>query len=169
MYKHILIVSLFALQALSASASVIFESRITPYTINISQSGKHYYHLMYELNSDNLLGLESLTKEQFRIGGGQFEVIIKKALFPIDAPNCKTDIILRMPWSENKQAIEKKYKIYNNIKLLKKYNRSVNIAIELNPYVEKSLDRIKLTQCNVFFRHANNEYIPHINGLKDKT
>lgn len=40
---------------------------------------------------------KDLVRQAFDYNGGQFEVQIPKASFPIPAPNCKTNVLLRAP------------------------------------------------------------------------
>jgi len=163
--KSILITTLLSYILLSACSSIASESGY-PYSVNLSKSNKEYYHLLYNLNETNLVSIDNLTEEEFIRSGGQFEVIIKKSSFPIPAPNCKSNIILRMPWSEEKETLREKYNLYKNIELTKTNKSSLSVSIELNPYITKINAKISLTNCNVFFRTANSRYIPHVNIIK---
>lgn len=134
---------------------------------------REYHHLEYILKQENILSLELLTDNQIRANGGQFEVFIRKSMFPIEAPKCETAISLRMPWTNPKLAdhqlfIDEKQKMYSKIKRVYEHGDShgTHIVIELNPYVEKVSEGFKLTQCNVFFRHARGRYISYIGSLK---
>ena len=131
-----------------------------------AKSGKQYYHLAYTINADNMVKIDQLTKQQFDEAGGQFEVFLNKQKFPISAPKCKSNIILRMPWSdESNHALEAKYALYQQLTAQKPgaAGKGVTVYIELNPYVKKQGDAFSLTQCNVFFRHNNNgEYLPKL-------
>jgi hypothetical protein len=135
--------------------------------------GKEYYHLEYALKKENIVSLDALTDAQLKINGGQFEVKINKSVFPIDAPNCKSSIILRMPWTNPELAnyevlIDEKLSAYNEIKKVINSSEAdlVVVVVELNPYVRLKNNKLELTQCNVFFRHANGRYIPHTGNLK---
>ena len=135
--------------------------------------GKEYYHLEYVLKKENIASIDALTDSQFKINGGQFEVKIDKSMFPIDAPNCKSNIILRMPWTNPEFAnyeviIDEKYSVYKEIQKVVNSSEadSVAVVIELNPYVKLQGDKPELTQCNVFFRNANGRYIPYTGSLK---
>jgi len=136
------------------------------YVTNYSASGKPYYHLSYELNSENLLQLEQYTSQEFEQNGAQFEVILEKSTFPIKAPNCKSNLILRMPWVPPNTDLSSKYHLYQAILAvhMRKVD-SVSIVLELNPYVRKTEQGIELTQCNIFFRHANSGYVTHTKSL----
>jgi len=134
---------------------------------------KEYYHLEYVLTKENIISLEILTNTQFKINGGQFEVLIKKSMFPIGAPSCKSNIILRMPWSNPEGtnyelSIDEKYEVYKQIRKASEAGEfySVDVVVELNPYVNLDSGELKLTQCNVFFRHANDRYISYTGSLK---
>lgn len=129
--------------------------------------GKEYYHLEYVLKKENIVSIDVLTDSQFKINGGQFEVKINKSMFPVEAPSCKSNIILRMPWTnpelENYDVIiDEKYSVYKEIQKVVNSSEadSVLVVIELNPYLKLQDKKLELTQCNVFFRNANGRYIP---------
>lgn len=87
--------------------------------------------------------------------GGQFEVLVPKEYFPITAPECNSNIIIRMPYSENES---KKRNLYDKLLTAEK---PVPVILELNPYVkvlEEEPLKVELQFCNVFFRHKNREY-----------
>jgi len=136
-------------------------------------NNKTYYHLKYSLTNEQIITIDSLTIDQFKINGGQFELLLKKSEFPISAPNCKSDLRLRMPWTNSEITnsnlfIKEKYEIYKKIKKLMmsdKFN-SIDIYIELNPYVELKGEEFTLTQCNIFFRQSAGQYISKVGTLK---
>jgi Fe-S cluster assembly scaffold protein SufB len=137
------------------------------YTTNYAASGKPYYHMSYVLNAQNIVSVEQLTKQEFMQNGGQFEVRIDKSAFPIPAPNCQSELILRMPWVPPNQDLSKKYQLYQGINAVRTHQaENLEIVVELNPYVQVTEQGITLTQCNLFFRHANSHYVPHTNPLK---
>lgn len=136
--------------------------------------GKKYYHLNFTLDSENIASIDSLSEENFKLNGGQFELRINKKLFPISSPNCKLVLILRMPWTNpateySKSLIANKYHLYQSILEIKGRNiigEGVNVIVELNPYVD-IVDGIPiLKNCNVFFRHSMGAYVPYIGKLK---
>ena len=132
------------------------------YVVNIGKNDTLYYHLSFTINADNLVKIETLSEKQFKQNGGQFEVLLKKQAFPIEAPNCKSDIILRMPWIASQLGLTQKYLLYESIvTLIHNQKDAVTVAIELNPYVKPDKNELLLTGCNVYFRHASNQYIPH--------
>lgn len=129
--------------------SLLCGAQAQPIKIN---PGKYsdYYHMQYELKA----GQYSLNANYGFNPGGQFEVLVPKEYFPIAAPNCNKNIIIRMPYS-NQEA--KKRALYN--KLLA--SESVLVTLELNPYMKvltKQPLRIELQYCNVFFRHRAGDY-----------
>jgi hypothetical protein len=149
----------FALCACSIAGDAKPEAN---YVVNIGKNDTLYYHLLYTINTDNLVKIETLSEKQFKQNGGQFEVLLKKQAFPIEAPNCKSDIILRMPWVASQLGLSQKYLLYKNIiALIHNQKDAVTVTIELNPYVKPDKNGLLLTACNVYFRHANNQYIPH--------
>jgi hypothetical protein len=138
----------------------------TAYTTNYSVSGEPYYHLHYLLNSENLLEIESYSQQEFKQNGGQFEVLLKRSAFPVASPNCHSNLILRMPWVPPGSDLSAKYDLYQNILAVHSQRLdTVTVFIELNPYVQENEQGITLTQCNVFFRHANSQYIAHTQSV----
>ena len=132
------------------------------YVTNYTASGKPYYHLKFVLDSENLLQVERYTLQEFEQNGGQFEVLLKKSAFPIQAPNCNSNLILRMPWVPPDVDLTLKYQLYQSIlAVYLGHSEQVSVVLELNPYVQESQQGIELTQCNIFFRHANAKYVPH--------
>lgn len=134
--------------------------------VNLSENGKAYYHLTFTLTPDNLMSLDHFTTQQFIENGGQFELSVNRSAFPVSAPHCHGDIIVRMPWVPSTVDVSKKYQLYQKILAIADSKQGeINLAIELNPYVEKTNEGLQLQHCNVFFRHANHQYIPHIQAL----
>ena len=162
-----LVSGLSLLLFLSSCSNAAITETPAPYTVNLGGNGKTYYHLLYELSPKNLLSVERVSQQQFVANGGQFELLINKAEFPIPAPQCKSDIILRMPWVAPQHDVSEKYQLYLAIvNLADTQQGRVPVAIELNPYIEKNEDGIQLQHCNVFFRHSRNHYISHIHALE---
>lgn len=125
-----------------------------------------YYHIKYTLTDSNF----DTTRDgsEYVIDNGQFEIYLHKADFPIPAPNCKGKLILRMPATLSddknyKESIGRKLQLYDEIKKVHdKKLKSLNVIIELNPYVKVKSKRpllLELEQCNIFFRTKNNEYV----------
>jgi hypothetical protein len=115
-------------------------------------SGKYsdYYHIEYELISGNY----SINSKYGFNDGGQFEVLVPKENFPISAPHCNKNIIIRMPYSANEK---RKRALYNDLLA----SKSIKVILELNPYIKvlsKAPLKIELKQCNVFFRHRAGDY-----------
>ena len=142
-----------------------------------------YYHLKFTLTPENTklaipVAQDSGSKnsDEFMFTSwGQFQIFIPKEMFPIEAPNCKQYIILRMPWTnpsvpESDGYIVEKQSLFQQIRRLKTgKNVTTDVIIELNPYVAvKNKDplKVELTGCNVFFRHAHGRYIDYLGPLK---
>ncbi|WP_257291576.1 hypothetical protein [Endozoicomonas sp. ONNA1] len=109
-----------------------------------------YYHMQYELKS----GEYTVNKNYGFNQGGQFEVLVPKQFFPISAPNCKKNIIIRMPASDTE---EQKKALYEKLMA----GKSVVVTLELNPYVNiinESPLKLELQYCNVFFRQKLGNY-----------
>jgi hypothetical protein len=82
------------------------------YVVHNGKSGKNgalYYHLLFTSDTGNLTKFKVLSERQFKQNGGQCEVLLKKQSFPIAAPDCKSDIILRMPWVAGQLGLAQKY------------------------------------------------------------
>ena len=129
-----------------------------------------YYHIEYEITPDNFVMPKPISDDVLKADGGQFEVYIKKHLFPINAPHCKKEIILRMPWTKSSlknasQFIEEKVALYKKLLDVSEGKRSdLKVIIELNPYVQVTSTNplnVELTQCNVFFRSSHGRYIDY--------
>jgi threonine/homoserine/homoserine lactone efflux protein len=128
------------------------------YMINYGKNDKPYYHLLFTINADNLVKIEALSEKQFKQNGGQFEVLLRKDEFAVEAQNSQSDIILRMPWVASQFELSQKYLLYKKITALAHSQKgSVTVAIELTPYVKVEENKLLLTHCNVYFRHAHHQ------------
>lgn len=126
-------------------------------------NGKEYFHVPYTLTANNMIDVETISTEQLIADGGQFEILIKKEAFPVRAPNCQANIIARMPWTDQKEKLNSRVAVYNGIKsVLNGEAAATDVVLELNPYVDKNEDGAYLTQCNVFFRVHQGQYINHL-------
>ncbi|GGB22496.1 hypothetical protein [Agarivorans gilvus] len=156
------------------SAGVIFSNvscASNEDVVTTTSNGKNYYHMKLSLNNQSISSIKEFREAQFVMNGGQFEVRVQQNSFPIKAPNCKGDLILRMPWTNSDLSaadvfIDEKYNVYKAIvDASKSEGSNVDVYIELNPYVQMTGDGFELTECNVFFRHANGQYIPKTGKL----
>ncbi|SIO20386.1 MULTISPECIES: hypothetical protein [Pseudoalteromonas] len=114
----------------------------------------NYYHMKYELRS----GQYELNTEYGFNKGGQFEVYVPKEHFPIAAPNCNENIIIRMPYSESEA---KKRALFDSLVS----SQNVTVTLELNPYInvlKTAPLEIELQYCNVFFRHRSGDYFDRL-------
>jgi hypothetical protein len=162
----VLTLTLFACSAINQDTPEKQFTQQHGYTINYTASGRPYYHLMYVLDSENLLQVEDYSWQEFEENGGQFEVQLEKSVFPIHAPNCNSNLILRMPWVPPGNDLTTKYQIYKAILAVHLAQAGkVSVVLELNPYVQQTDLGIELSQCNIFFRHANSQYVPHTSSL----
>lgn len=113
-------------------------------------------------------------------GSGGFVIYIKKDVFPIPA-DCNSDwLLLRMNANRTpsvyesseadlEHALQTKNDLWRKITALHEGNiERLEIVLELNPYVtilsEMPL-KLKLDQCNLYFRTANNAYVNHTNKV----
>ncbi|MCH2056323.1 MAG: hypothetical protein MK214_06865 [Thalassotalea sp.] len=128
---------------------ISLQSNATEIKVN---SGKYsnYYHMKFELIS----GQYVLNTGYGFNKGGQFEVYVPKEHFPIAAPNCNENIVIRMPYSESEV---KKRALYDSLDA----SQTVTVTLELNPYINilsTTPLEIELQYCNVFFRHRSGDY-----------
>lgn len=123
-----------------------------------------YYHIEYTLTNDNFI----IPKNNDPSYNGQFEILLNLSDFPVRSKSCKSNLILRMPATlkdskYSERNINEKVSLLNDIKNVKSgKKKSINIIIELNPYVSvKSKEPLllELKNCNIFFRTNNNKYI----------
>ena len=109
-----------------------------------------YYHMRYQLQA----GKYKVNRQYGFNPGGQFEVLVPKQYFPIPAPNCNSNIIIRMPYSNNEA---KKRALYDALLA----SETLSVVLELNPYfnlLEQEPLQLELQYCNVFFRHRGGDY-----------
>src|SRR5215472_453345 len=55
-----------------------------------------YYHLRFNLRAD---AIDFAQSNRTARSGGQFEIRLRREMFPVPAPRCRGTIILRMPWT----------------------------------------------------------------------
>jgi len=92
------------------------------------------------LVKQNLLSVEpgkDPIRQAFDYDGGQFEVLIPKKLFPVPAPNCRKNIILRMPGTDkeapgSKEKLESRWQLFQSLHAVKEGKiASVEVPIEV--------------------------------------
>ena len=140
---------------LSSILVLLIALKINALEIKINP-GKYsdYYHIQYELVSGNY----SVNTEYGFNKGGQFEVFVAKELFPIAAPNCNKNIIIRMPYSNLEK---RKRALYNELLL----SNTITVTLELNPYIKILKTeplQVELAYCNVYFRHRGGDYFDQL-------
>lgn len=102
------------------------------------------------------------TREEFDRAYGQFQVLIPKRLFPIAAPNCRKNVILRMPGTgpqapNAKAMLDAKWELFQSIHaVLDGKAPGVKVFVDSGPYMtrDKRGDRA-LEWCNAFIRIPN--------------
>jgi len=140
---------------------------------------KDYYHIQMNLKNipftfssdDKGKKYNTYDHKSIASNGGQFEILIPKEHFPIKAPKCSSNIIVRMPWtnssfSNSDDLIKKKVNVF---KRLIDNKGDLTITIELNPYItvlSKKPLNLELKNCNVFFRQSNGRYIDYLGPRK---
>lgn len=124
-----------------------------------------HFYLCYELTAARV----NFTTDSRFLDGGQFEVRIPRNKFPIPAPKCRSDIILRMPWTDPRvedasRKVEEKRKLFDAIMALKAGGtQSISIMVDLAPYVREVAHdplQLELTQCNIFFAERSGAVVP---------
>lgn len=178
LFKSIYLYLLFLAAFISSTTSCAMANS----NINISISkGKYkdYYHIQLDLkdvpfsmSKDNSnKSFSAYSKKDFIENGGQFEILIPVNHFPISAPNCKSNIIVRMPWTNaslpnSANLIKDKANVLDS--LLNIGSLPV-ITLELNPYVNISSKqplKLELKNCNIFFRHSKGKYINYLGTIR---
>ena len=129
-----------------------------------------YYHIKYALTNNNFT-LHN-PGDKFFFEDGQFEIYLNKQEFPIPSPNCKNNLILRMPSTlsddkNHRKSIHRKKRLYEEIKKVHEGKlRSLEVVVALNPYVKvksKNPLSLELENCNIFFRTKKNHYVDTLN------
>ena len=149
----------------------------------VVNKGKYgsYYHLAYRLEKGNFTTQvpqehrnpqNRPEKSAYFSEHGQFEVFILKELFPVSS-NCKSEyLILRMPGSVSRvdRVVTRKKEVWEAVRAVEKGTLdSVDVFIELNPYVSINEDEFTLEYCNVFFRCYNDgTYIEHLGPVTNE-
>ena len=149
--------------ALPASALV----RGEPEPSIVVQPGRYgpYYHMRFGLTAASI---DFAASDRRARAGGQFELRLRPEVFPVPAPHCRGNLILRMPWTapdapDAAAKIAAKQSLLARIRALAQApDDVVPVVLELNPYVEvisRNPLRLQLTQCNLFFRQASGGYV----------
>ncbi len=97
------------------------------------------------------------TLESFARNWSQFEILVNKQHFPIDAPNCKENIQIRFkgiePVTNQISEVQKsRWELLQRIRNGNYHNTSpILLAIDTTQYIKKSKDgNFALDYCNVF-------------------
>jgi hypothetical protein len=100
---------------------------------------------------------DEITREAFAEKWGQFEVRIPKAQFPIAAPNCRKEIILRSKGvdpsaSDRDKQLARRWSIYQSLRdIIRDKTGSVEVPIALGPYMQKDkAGEPVLEYCNAY-------------------
>jgi len=138
-----------------------------PQSSIVVQPGRYgpYYHLRLGLTAADI---DFAGSDRRARDGGQFELRLRPERFPVPAPRCRGTLILRMPWTapdtpDAAAKIAAKERLLERLLALAQAPEDVvAVVLELNPYVEvvsRAPLRLRLTQCNVFFRQAAGGYV----------
>jgi len=149
----------------------------------VKERGRERFWVQFDLTPDNfskdipslraVRGKRDQSMWRFR-EGGQFDVLIKRAWFPIQLPEscCNSYLILTMPYTNPKfegglEKIAAKKKLFERIEALsKKAEGKLRVTIDLTSYAEvKSRDPLKiaLRDVQIYFRHHDGAYIDDLN------
>jgi hypothetical protein len=97
------------------------------------------------------------TLESFVRNWSQFEILVNKEHFPIEAPNCKQTIQIRFKGIEPvknqiSQVQKSRWELLERIRNGNDGNASpIFLQIDTKPYMKKSADgKYRLAYCNVF-------------------
>jgi hypothetical protein len=131
---------------------LIFMSQLQAQEIKINKGiYASYYHMSHQFEP----GKYTLNLDDGFDKGGQFEVLVPKEYFPVPAPYCPKNILIRMPSSHN---LEKKKSLYD---LLMRGSDKIDVVLELNPHfigISTDPSELELLFCDVFFRHKDDDY-----------
>jgi hypothetical protein len=101
----------------------------------------------------------AVTREQFEEEWGQFEVLVPKQSFPIPAPNCRKNVILRMPGvtpnaPSREQQLAARWDVFQAVHALREGKRSqVEFELASGPYLKTDKQgRLRLQYCNAYIR-----------------
>lgn len=96
--------------------------------------------MSFTLTQQNIASIDTQkdkNRKAFEADYGQFEVYIPKGMFPVPAPNCKKNIILRMPGTSPdapsaKQKLELNWQLFQSIHaVIEGKLASVEVSIEV--------------------------------------
>lgn len=96
--------------------------------------------MSFTLTQQNIVSIDTKkdkNRKAFEADYGQFEVYIQKEMFPVPAPNCKKNIILRMPGTSPdapgaKKQLELNWQLFQSIHaVIEGKLASVEIHIEI--------------------------------------
>lgn len=98
------------------------------------------------------------TLESFEKDWGQFEVLIPKQRFPVPAPNCRKNVILRMPAvapdaPDHELEIRRRWIMFQSLhNLARNRIESVQTRLAAGPYMKFDDDRQPVLEyCNAYF------------------
>ena len=103
-----------------------------------------------------------LTKRErsaFDFDGGQFQVLIPKEHFPVPAPNCKKNVIFRMPWVSHEDPLrsaklDARWDIFQSLYAVKEGKKvSILMYVASGPYMKMKKDGTRVLEyCNAFIK-----------------
>jgi hypothetical protein len=146
-----------------------------PLVASRDDGGKPHYRMTFEFTRANTIfpgvdpGARASPGATFKLrDGGQFEVEVRKADFPIPAPKCASAVIVRMPWTDAKSPqgpgwVAEKQALFAKLDDLRQERVSAVVAtLDLAPYVRATANTptgLELSACNVFFRDVRGRYV----------
>jgi len=156
---------ILVLACVSSQVIVCVARQETPAIVVNSGRYAPYYHMRFDMTAAAI----DFSRADRSVGpGGQFTIRVRAARFPVPAPSCRGDLVLRMPWTapgvpEAERKVAAKAALLDRLLALEHTPEGrVPVVLELNPYVRvmsQSPLTLQLTQCNVFFRQVAGGYV----------
>ncbi len=102
---------------------------------------------------------KSIERSAFDFDGGQFQVLIPKERFPIPAPNCRKNVIFRMPGVPHEDPLrsaklDARWDLFQSLYAVKEGKKeSIPVYVASGPYMKTKKDGTReLEYCNAFIK-----------------
>jgi hypothetical protein len=115
------------------------------------------------ITADDIVSIshpKEISRSEFdKDSWGQFQVLIPKGRFPIPAPNCKKNIILRMPGvapddASRSAKLDTRWDLFQSLYAVKEGKKeSILVYVASGPYLKTKKDGAReLEYCNAFIK-----------------
>ena len=114
------------------------------------------------ITADDIVSIsqsKDIPRAEFDDDWGQFQVLIPKERFPVSAPNCKKNIILRMPGvapddPSRSAKLDARWDLFQSLYAVKEGKReSILVYVASGPYMKtKKNGARELEYCNAFIK-----------------